>query len=50
MSGMFGDEGFVGPGSVVVVSENVGFDGLEVFGPFLGCLGMNGFWVWDRWI
>ena len=45
MSGMFGDEGFVDPGSVVVISENVYFDGLEVSRPFLGCLGMKGFLV-----
>ena len=45
MSGMFGDEGFVGPGSVVMISENVFFDGLEVSRPCLGCLGMKDFGV-----
>ena len=45
MYGMVGDEGFVGPGSVVMISENAYFEGLEVFGPFLGCLEMMDFLV-----
>ena len=44
ISGMFENEGVFDVELMIVMSEKSCFDGLEVSRPFLGCLGMKGFW------
>ena len=49
MSGMFGNEGFIDPGSMILMSKNVLLKGLGASRPFLGCLGMEVFSIFDGW-
>ena len=45
---MFENEGVFDVESMIVMSEKSSFDGLEVPRPFLGCLEMKGFSIFDR--